>query len=174
MAEALTFALKHWKALLGGAVILALTVALLIAKSDARHWQKRQEATQAAFDKTVADYRAAAAKAHADDLANAQRVKSEQQQITQEVSNDYEARLADARRRADALKLRLDAQANPRPSGAAQLPAVPIAPSGSAQAPADGFSIAERLKATEQGIQLDELITWVERQAKIEVNGNMK
>lgn len=170
---AAAFLARYWKPLLGAGIILALIVALLIARSDARHWQKRQEATQAAFDKTVADYRAAAEKARAADLANAARVKAEQQQITQEVSHDYEARLADARARADALRVSLAAaQAHPRSPGAAQLPAIPASPGGTAEAPADGFSIADRLKATEQGIQLDELISWVERQAKVDVNGN--
>jgi hypothetical protein len=171
MTEAIALAAKHWKALLGAAAVLSLTVALLIARSDARHWQKRQEATQAAFDRTVADYRAAAAKARADDLVNAARVKAEQQQITQEVSNDYEARLADARKRADTLRLRINAQANPRASGAAQLPTVPVSASAALEAPGDGFSIADRLLATEQAIQLDALITWVEAQHRVNVNG---
>jgi hypothetical protein len=171
---ALPFILKNWKLLLTGAAFLALTVALLIAKADARHWQKRQEITQAAFDKTVADYRAAADKARADDLANAARVKAEQQQITQEVSHDYESRLADARKRADDLRLRLADQANSRPSGTAQLPALPDAAGRSDEAPADGFPVSERLLATEQAIQLNELISWVARQGKVDVNGGEK
>jgi FtsZ-interacting cell division protein ZipA len=168
---ALAFLTRYWKLILIGAGTIALVTMLLIAKADARHWQKRQEATQAAFDKTVADYRAAAEKARAADLTNAQRVKSEQQQITQEVSHDYETRLADARKRADDLRLRLAAQANPRPSGAAQLPTLPAPAGRPDETPADGFPVAERLKATEQAIQLDELISWVERQARVDVQG---
>ena len=41
---ALGTALRHWKAILGGIVLLALTIALLAAKSDARHWRKKHDA----------------------------------------------------------------------------------------------------------------------------------
>jgi len=50
------------------------------------------------------------------------------------------------------------------------VPGLSAAPGGSPQAPGeDGFS--DRLIATEQAIQLDELIKWVKRQAAVEVNG---
>lgn len=166
------FIAKHWKFALIGLGTTTLLIMLVIARGDARHWKLKAENTQARFDLQVSNYRAAAAKAHADDLANAARVKAEQQQITQEVSNDYEARLADARRRADALKLHAaPAKTNPGGSGAAQLPTVPVSASATLEAPGDGFSIADRLLATEQAIQLDELITWVEAQRKVDVQG---
>jgi hypothetical protein len=49
------------------------------------------------------------------------------------------------------------------------VPAIPPAAGKPDEAAAqDRFPLADRLTATEQAIQLDELIKWVERQAKID------
>jgi hypothetical protein len=132
--------------------------------------------TRTAFDKTVANYRAAAAQAAAADKANADRVKAEQSKINQETSSEYEARLAAARAAAQRLRDQLaQAAAHPGSSPTAPVPGVPAAAGGPAQAPGqDGFSVDDRLTATEQAIQLDELIKWVKKQAGIDVNGPPK
>ena len=92
----------------GIAVSLALGLLLVIQKAETRHW--KSESTrfeqlyrneQSAFATTVAEYRAAAEAARAADLAAAQRVAAEQQAINQRSQNDLQARLADARARAE-------------------------------------------------------------------------
>jgi hypothetical protein len=52
------------------------------------------------------------------------------------------------------------------------VPGLPATPGQSHQtAREDGLSISERLIATEQAIQLDELIKWVRLQAAVDNNG---
>lgn len=129
--------------------------------------------TRAAFAQTVANYRAAATKAEADDKANADRVRAEQSKINQETSDAFETRLAAAR--ATAERMRHDAQAYLGGGRTAPVPGLHTPAGGPAQAAGeDGFSLDDRLTATEQAIQLDELIKWVRRQAGIDVNGTVK
>jgi hypothetical protein len=115
----------------------------------------------------VAGYAAAAERARADDRANAARVTVEQDQINRRSLNDFEARLADARARAQ--RLRQSSSANDR--GAARNAAMPSLPgaarSASESAGQDGLPDSERLIATEQAIQLDGLIKWVKAQAAV-------
>lgn len=127
--------------------------------------------TQEAFDKTVADYRAKAEQARRDDAANKARVEAEQSKISQETSDAYEARLAAARATAQRLRDKA-AAANSSSRGTAPVPGLPAPAGGSAQGAAqDGFSLDDRLLATEQAIQLDELIKWVRKQHGVDVNG---
>ncbi len=145
---------------------LAMAGLLVAAKIDARHWHKqsaqfeqlyRAEAT--AHAGTIANYRAAAERARAADKANADRVKADQAAINKESTNDLEARLADARSRAArAERLRHQPQAAADPGGGR----------GAGKA---GLPAADALIATEQAIELDELIKWVKRQAAIDPNG---
>lgn len=153
----------------------------LNASGDARHWHKQSARYEAlynrehmAFGQTVLNYRAAAVKAAADDAANKSRVEAEQAKINQERDRSYEARIADARAAAQRLRDQL-AAAN---SGSAAKPPVPglPAPSGGVDGPSsqDGLSIDDRLTATEQSIQLDEIIKWVRQQHEINPNGGGK
>ncbi|MFC3097390.1 hypothetical protein [Alteraurantiacibacter palmitatis] len=101
-----------------------------------------------------------------------ERVQNRQQEITNATIDDYRRRLAAAR--ADAERLRQRASTGTGSSGAAagiDLPGLPVA-SGRADASASdrGFPLAERLTATEQAIQLDELISWIEAQARVDPN----
>jgi hypothetical protein len=161
---------------LGGALLLGFL--LIQQKGETRHWTKKSNQfeklyrnDQAAFAKTVADYRAAAEQARRADAANAARVAAEQKANNERSSHDFEARLAAARAAADRLRAGA-ASANPSRGGTAPMPGVRPPAGGPAQAAGeDGFSIADRLTATEQAIQLDELIKWVKRQAGIDVNG---
>lgn len=128
--------------------------------------------TRAAFAQTVANYRAAAAKAEADDKANADRVRAEQSKINQETSDAFEARLAAARATAERMRHAAQAAAYLGGSGTAPVSGLRSPAGGAAQAAGEnGFSLDDRLIATEQAIQLDELVKWVRRQARIEVNG---
>jgi hypothetical protein len=163
----------------GIAVGLALGILLLVQKGETRHWQKQSASfeqlyhqDQAAFATTVAGYREAATRARAADEANAQRVAADQRNISERTEHDFEARLAAAR--ADAQRLRIDAKTAADP-GAGRSPPVPglSAASGSlAQAAGqDRLSAEDALTATEQAIQLDELIRWVRAQAKVDPSG---
>lgn len=130
---------------------------------------------------TVANVRLAAAQAKIDDAENAKRVIAEQSRITQEVSRDYQTRLAGVRARADALRLQLLRTPSTDPDGAAE-PRVPATgstaggPDGPAAQdrlppPAGLMDLEDRLTATEQAIQLEALQAWVRAQAAIDTNG---
>jgi hypothetical protein len=169
-----------WRGLAGIGVALVLTAFLVAAKIDARHWQKQSgqfeelyRAEVTAHQQTIGNYRVAAEQARQADAANASRVVTEQKTNDQERSNALETRLADARATADRLRGQFaQATAHPGSGSAAPVPGVQPSPAGSAQgASKDGFSVDDRLTATEQAIQLDELIKWVRKQAGIDVNG---
>ena len=163
--------------MIGVAVALFLVTLFLVKAGEARHWRKQSGhyeqlylAEQGARAQTIANYRAAAETARRQDLANAGRVAAEQRAISERTTHDLESRLADARLRAQRLQLA------PRPpaaasggGGAAAVPAARAA-AGPAGGPPqeDGFSLSDRLLATEQAIQLDELIEWVTGQAAID------
>jgi hypothetical protein len=118
---------------------------------------------------TVASYRAAA---HAD-KANAAHVAAEQAAINERNSNDYEARLAAARFVAQRRRARAPgAAADPGRRAAAAMPRLSAPTGGAAQdAGHDRLPHSDALTATEQAIQLDELINWVKAQANIDPNG---
>lgn len=165
----------------GAAVSLCLAVLLGLQKVETGHW-KQQSAHfeqlygdgQNALATTEASYRAAAEVARAADLATAQHVVAQQQAINEGSQNAFETRLADARARARAERLRGEDSApatdrGPRP--AASVSGLPAAAGGASQAAEqDGFSAQERLTATEQAIQLDELIKWVRQQHSVAVS----
>jgi hypothetical protein len=163
----------------GLAVSLGLAVLLVVQKIDARHWQKQSaqferlyRTSETAFAETVADYRAAAERARAADEANLARVTARQRAITERTEDEFEARLADARARAERMRVEASrAAADPGGRAVAPMSGLPAAARGAAQAAGqDGLSRRDRLTATEQAIQLDELIEWVRAQAKVDRN----
>lgn len=159
--------------IIGLGASLVLSFFLVTAKMDARHWHKQSDqyeklykGEQYAHLQTKLNYIDAADAARAADKANAERVLQEQQSINKETTDELEARLADARARADGLRKQLSTAAtNPSGPGAASVPSVPPATGG----PAEG-SLQDRLLATEQAIQLDELIKWVVKQHNVQVS----
>jgi hypothetical protein len=163
--------------MIGIAAALFLVTLFMVKAGEARHWRKQSAryeqlylAEQGARAQTIANYRAAAETARRQDLANAGRVAAEQLAISERTTHDLETRLADARLRAQRLQLgRGSAAAAGGGGGAAAVPAARAA-AGPAGGPAqeDRFSLADRLLATEQAIQLDELIKWVIGQAAID------
>ncbi|HZC38635.1 MAG TPA: hypothetical protein VE221_08175 [Sphingomicrobium sp.] len=163
----------------GIAVGLALAILLVVQKIETRHWRKESgqyeqlyTEEQAALAGTVANYRAAADAARAADQANVERAAAAQTKISQETSDEFEARLAAARAAAERLRHSAEAAADPGNRAAAPVPDLPVAPGRPAQSTGeDGLSLEERLTATEQAIQLDELIKWVKAQAAVDVNG---
>ena len=165
----IAFLLKNWQGALGIIGALVLSTLLVIQKGETRHWHKQSDNyerlyhdDQAAFAKTVADYRAAAEKARADDKANAERVLAEQAANTKQRDQSYEARIADARARAERLQQQLTAATHPGSPGAAGVSGG-NGSAGGPHGPASeaGLPPSDALIATEQAIQLDELQRWV-------------
>jgi hypothetical protein len=163
----------------GLAASLCLALLLVLQKGETRHWriqssrfEQLHQLEQAAHRATELNHRRAAEAARAADKANLERVRSEQARINERTSNDLHQRLAAARAHAEQLRRpAAAAAADPRSGRAAPVPAVPAAPRKPDEAAAqDRFSLADRLTATEQAIQLDELIKWVERQSAIHSN----
>lgn len=167
---------KVWLAL-GCAVALVLGVLwhrheVKVTIATAKAEQKATD--QKVLDATVQGYRAAAAKAEAEDQAKDTATKAQQAKINQETDNDYQARLAAARALADRLRQQLAHSANPGSPAKPSVPGVSAPAGGPAQTAPDGLSIDDALTCTEQGIQLDELIKWVKRQAGVDPNAAVK
>lgn len=168
--------LLNIQGMIGIVAALCLSVMLIGAKLDARRWHKQSDRYEklyrgeaSAHAGTVANYRAAAEQARAADKANAERVKTEQAAINKESTNDLQARLADARARFERLRRDAQAAANPGGGGTAPVPGVPAGPGRAGETAGENrLSDADALIATEQAIQLDELIKWVKRQAGVE------
>jgi type II secretory pathway component HofQ len=163
--------------MIGIAAALLLLTLFLVKAGEARHWRKQSGryeqlylGEQGARAQTIANYRAGADAARKADLAHADRVAAEQRTISERTSHDLEARLADARARAQRLQLGQGSAAAAGGGGrAAAVPAAGAAPGAAGRAAEEnGFSVADRLLATEQSIQLDELIKWVTGQAAVE------
>lgn len=155
----------------------ALLLALLVQdrnrwKAKTSHYAELLAAERSAHAASTANYRAAAEIARRADKENAARVKSEQAAINQRSAHEFESRIAAARAAAERLHRNAkSAPANPGPRGAAPLSALSATAGSAAQASRpDGLFRTERLIATEQAIQLDELITWVWQQGQVDVN----
>lgn len=174
--------LLNLQSMIGIAAAALLSVLLLVKAGEVRHWRKHAVRFEqlylvelSAAARTVANYRAAAETARQADKANAARVVASQRLISERTTNDLETRLADARARAHRLQL---ASRPPATAGGGRGTTPVPAPGATARAAGaaaaqDGLSLAaslsleERLIATEQAIQLDELIKWVNRQAGV-------
>ena len=174
------FRLLNGQGIAGLTAALALVALLMVQRLDAQHWHKESarfeklyQDEQLAFAKTTAAYREASDTARAQDRANAARVTAQQQKINERTEDDYEkrlaaARLAAARLAADRLRGNSAAgAADPGRGGAAPVSGLPTGAGSTAQTagdhglPAAGPEGNAALTATEQAIQLDELIKWV-------------
>lgn len=171
--------LANLQGAIGLAACVALLLLLVVQKGETRHWRKQSHgferlyrAEQRAHLETVANYRSAAEAARRADAANRERVLAAQRQISERTVNDYEARLASARARADRVRRETaTAAAAGGGSRAAAMPASRGAASRAAGAAAkDEFSVADRLIATEQAIQLEALIGWVKAQSAVDTD----
>ena len=169
-------------------VAAVLMLALLL--QDRNRWKGKSaqyaalvSAERAAHGATVANYRAAAEQARAADTANIARVKAEQATINERTAYDFEIRIAAARARSE--RLRSGAQtreADPGSRGAAPVPGLSASAKATAKGAAENrlppaehrpqaevgpLGTDDALIATEQAIQLDELIKWVRQQAAV-------
>ena len=166
----------HPQGIAGLAAALSLVALLLLQKGETRHWRRQSgqfeqlyRGEQAAFAGTVANYRAASDAARAADKAAAERVRADQIQINERTQDAFQTRLADARAHADRLRLQAGAgSTDPGTGRAATMPGLSAASGGIAQAAGENrLPDADSLVATEQAIQLDELIKWVKAQARV-------
>jgi len=148
------------------ALIVSLVATAWLWRANS-HLRDGIKAERAAHAQTQANFRKAQTQAEAKQTANLVRVAKAQEDITDETVTDYRARLADLHARYD----RLRTQGNRSASGNAGVPAVPDTTSRVDEAPGqDGLPAADALIASEQALQLDALITWVEAQSKVETS----
>lgn len=117
---------------------------------------------------------AARVKAKAEEISRrfadySRRVEADQNRVSQEVSRDYQIRLAELRAYYDRLlRERANGAGSGRPGATPGLPRLPDAPGGTdGAAGADGLSLAERLLASEQALRLQFLQQWVREQAAV-------
>jgi len=140
-------------------------------KAKTGHYAELLAGERAAHAATIANVRVAAAQSREADAANAARVRSEQASINERTEDDFESRISAARAAADRLRAKSQVGTGGRDGGATPMPGLPAAAARPAQgAREDRFSDPDRLTATEQAIQLDELIKWVRAQAAVEVS----
>ena len=163
--------------MIGIAASLLLFGLFLIKAGEARHWHKQSGrfeqlylGEQGARAQTVANYRAAAETARAADLANANRVAASQRTISERTTHDFETRLADARTHAARLQFANRAPATTkRAARASPVSAASPTPGQAGRAAEENrLPDADALLATEQAIQLDELIKWVNAQSMVD------
>ncbi len=171
----------NFQGIAGIAVSFALLWLLLLQKNETRHWRRQSNqfeqlyrGEQAAFAATVTSYRAAAEAAHAADRAAAERLAAKQRTISERTKDAFQRRLADARARAERLRRENPTTpGDPSRRGGPAMPRLSAAADGADQAAGqDGLPPEERLTATEQAIQLDELIKWVKAQASVDPNAS--
>lgn len=157
-----------------GAEIERLELELEIQASE---HESELELERVAHRITKRDYRAAQAEAERLELERLAQAEKRQKGITDEISQDYDRRLADLRARFE--RLQNGARARAELAGASRdlaMPGVPD-PTGGAHAPPIGGAMAraargaelepaERLRAAEQALQLSALIDWIEAQGK--------
>ena len=159
--------------ILGGALAVAVLLWLVQSRDhwrdEAREKDSLFHSEQAAHAATVASYRAAAERARREDAANLARVEAAQAHINERTKDDFESRIASARASAERLREQAAAAATDSgPGRAAPMPGLPAAAGGAADAAGqDRLPQSDRLTATEQAIQLDELIKWVKAQAGV-------
>lgn len=152
-------------------VIQGFRQQLAVVRIDLVAARARTEAEITKHQATKRAYREAQGEAARIEAERLARVGRQQQEITDDVVSDYHRRLDAAR--ADARRLRATTEAGASAAGARDQGAVSgpgTAASGSAEAPGNRrLPLDERLIATEQALQLDALIDWVERQAVVRV-----
>lgn len=174
------WALKNWKLIVAGIGVAVLAFMLFSAKHEAAKWERRTHAAMAQVEEeraahlqTITNFRTAAYEAAKADAENKRRVEREVKEADQRRVASYEKRIADARAAAERLRREARAiEADPGRGGTSPVPGVPDPPGRVGEAPCDcGLSDAERLIATEQAIQLDELISWLKEIAGIDFQG---
>jgi uncharacterized protein YfcZ (UPF0381/DUF406 family) len=164
MPELTAFLMRNWQAVLGGLAVVALAALLAIRtgqRDDARAALERERLEHNLFAERV---RAKAEEITRRFIEHARRVERDQNRVTQEVSREYQARLAALL--AD-YELRLRPSPGPGPGGPGrpQVPGLPDAPGRpDGAAPAAEFEFACRANS----LQLEYLQAWIRQQLKVE------
>lgn len=158
------FLMRNWQAVLGAAAVAILAVLLAIRtgqRDDARAALERERLEHALFAERV---RAKAEEIRARFIAYARRVERDQDRVTQEVSREYQERLA-------ALRADYERRLRPRPGpgaggpGRPQVPGLPVAPGRpDGTAPSAAFEFACRANS----LQLEYLQAWIRQQMKVD------
>lgn len=145
---------------------------LSIVRIDLRAARARTEAEMAKHAATKKAYRDAQAEAELLEQQRLARVSQQQKEITDAIVEDYELRLADARARAERLRRQAGWRGGALGSTARNELSGAGGSSGGADEAAGGarLSIDQRLIATEQALQLDELQSWLRRQLSVPIN----
>lgn len=159
----------HGVPVLGGGLI-AERDAAIAATGTARH---ERDSERAAHQTTKDRYEAAQAQAARDEALRLARVQSEQERISTDAKDSYARRIADYRARYEQLRQQAAAAAGTAGGASAGKPVPGVRDAaGGADAPAcaNGLSLDQRWDATQQATQLDELISWIERQARVPAN----
>lgn len=139
---------------------------LCFQSSQIHHWHTQYDAEHSGRMADRAAYAQAQKDAAQANKAQVAKVEQQQQKVTSDVESDYQRKL-DALRR----ELRAQPKAAPGAAGSAGLSQVPDSAGGPAPEAGMPLSPDERLRAAENELQLDELITWVEQQMKVDPNG---
>jgi hypothetical protein len=158
------FLIRHWQAALGLAVAAILAALLAVRtgqRDEARAALASERRAHALFAERV---RARAEQIRADFTAFARRVERHQDQVTQEVSNDYQTRLAALRADHDRRLRAPSPRAHPGGAGRADLPRLPgtAGRADAAAPPADDFACRAN------SLQLEYLQRWVREQQGVE------
>ena len=165
-------------AAIGGAIALLVACVVIFAlnaKLDLRTIERDNARAEASAEKkahaeTVAGYRAASAAAQLAAAKNVERVVADQAAITERISDDYEARLADVDARYERVRTQAAAQAH---SGSTDLAPMSLASAATCQAYAGGScdQLLTKLRIAErQAWNLIALREWVRSQAGVAVN----
>ena len=138
-------------------------------RSDLEQSRHETRDERAAHRLTVGSYRAAAEAARKADAENKARVERDQDKISQEVSSDYQERIADLRKRYDALRVRLGkTAADPGTTGTAPMPRLPVTAGGiDGAAGQDRLPAEDALIASEIALRLQALQEWLKEQEGI-------
>lgn len=153
--------------------IAGLLIWALIMRGDLAAARADLAAEQAAHRASALNWQLATATAIAADLEHRLAQERRQAEESRRIADDYEARIADARARAAAVGVR-QALTPGDQGGGGDAPVSSLSdPARVADATAgqDRLSTADALIATEQAIQLDALISWVEAQARVAADG---
>lgn len=178
LSAALDWVLSDWRnlfvVLFGLAAFWQGWVTIPNLRADLAETEASLTAEQSAHLGTVNAFLAASEQAQKDAEANARRVLREQESITDEAVSRYRSDLAALRARFDRLRARDAAAIDPGRADAAGLPGLPDAagradaPAGEDRLPAAGaLSLDDALIASEQALQLQALIDWVNAQAAV-------
>lgn len=161
----------------GVIAVLLITIGYLGFTLDRRSGQlsdmtELRMAERSSHQKTQDNFRLAMSEARVANLNNLLRVVQEQSKITEGITDEYQANLADVRRRADAIRLRFEAAAaTGGNTGGQPMPGLSESARAADEATRKArLSLGDRLTATETALQLVALQKWVRGQSAVATN----